>query len=118
MTVDLLKKKHTMSRSIIGKISLLLGGRTGLGRAGASMVAGVAAAVLFVGLFYVWSRMQVVQIGYDIASLEKTNKELKKRKRELMLELASLESPEVLERKARDKAGLVFPSIDKVVHVP
>ncbi len=109
---------YAMSGSIMSKLALFLGGRTGMGRAGAFMVAGAAAAVLFVGLFYVWSRMQVVQIGYDIARLEKTNKELEKRKRELMLELASLESPEALERKARDKAGLVFPSIDRVVHVP
>ena len=82
------------------------------------MVVVVAAATLLVALFFVWSRMQLVQIGYEISSLEKTNKALKKRESELMLETASLKSPVELERKARRKAGLVFPSIEKVVHVP
>ncbi len=88
------------------------------GRTGAFMVVVIAAAAMLVALFFVWSRMQLVQIGYEISRLEKTNKVLKKRERELMLETASLKSPVELERKARQKAGLVFPSIEKVVHVP
>jgi len=77
----------------------------------------LSAAVLFVGLFYVWTRMQIVQIGYEISTLEDKNKDLKNRKRELMLEMASLQSPGELEKKA-GKLGLVFPAVGKVVHVP
>ena len=61
--------------------------------------------------------MQIVQAGYEISALESKNKELANRKRELMLEIASLRSPEELEKKAR-KQGLVVPSINRVVHVP
>jgi len=35
----------------------------------------------------------------------------------LMVEMASLQSPKELEKKAR-KLGLVFPAMEKVVHVP
>lgn len=80
---------------------------------------GVSALIvsLFVGFFYVWNRMKIVQVGYEIAELEKKNKELKNRKRELLLEMASLESPGELEKKA-SRQGLRFPSIGKVIHVP
>ena len=40
----------------------------------------LAVTVLCVGLFYVWTRMQIVQIGYEISELESKNKELKNRK--------------------------------------
>lgn len=77
----------------------------------------LAVLLLLVGLFYVWTRMQQVQIGYEISRLEAMNKELKNRKRELHLELSSLQSPRELEAKAK-KLGLVRPSMDRVVHVP
>ena len=88
-----------------------------LRRAMPFMVVTISASLLLVGLFYVWTRMQIVQAGYEISALESKNKELANRKRELMLEIASLRSPEELEKKAR-KQGLVVPSINRVVHVP
>lgn len=81
------------------------------------MAVALSAAVLCVGLFYVWTRMQIVQLGYEISTLEAKNRELKDRKKELMVEMASLQSPTELEKKAR-KMGLVFPAMEKVVHVP
>ncbi len=77
----------------------------------------LAVVLLLVGLFYVWTRMQQVQIGYEISKLEAMNKDLKNRKRELHLELSSLQSPRELEAKAR-KLGLIYPPVGKVVHVP
>ncbi|MEW6348221.1 MAG: septum formation initiator family protein [Thermodesulfobacteriota bacterium] len=87
-------------------------------RAGAFAVTVVTVMVLCMGFFYVWTRMAMVRIGYEITTLEKKNQELKKRKSELLVELASLESPQELEAKAREKAGLIFPGIGKVIHVP
>jgi cell division protein FtsL len=81
------------------------------------MLVTVTCAILFVGLFYVWTRMQLVQIGYQISTVEAKNNELKNRKRELMLEIASLQSPKELEAKAA-KYGLSMPAVGKVVHVP
>jgi cell division protein FtsL len=84
---------------------------------GPFMAVVVSAAVLFVGLYYVWTRMQMVQTGFEISNLEKKNRELKKRTRELLLEIASLQSPDELEKKA-SKIGLRLPEMGKVVHVP
>jgi cell division protein FtsL len=86
-------------------------------RVGPFMAVVLSAAVLFVGLYYVWTRMQMVQTGYEISNLERKNRELKKRTRELLLEIASLQSPEELEKKA-SKIGLALPEMGKVVHVP
>jgi cell division protein FtsL len=93
-------------------------GTSNVGRAGALLAVALVAALLFVGLFYVWTRMQIVQIGYEIASLEKKNRILNQRKRELLLEIASLQSPGELEQQARQKANLIVPPMSKVVHVP
>jgi cell division protein FtsL len=96
----------------------LLGVSGSTSRGGTFLVATLAAIVLFTGLFYVWSRMRLVQIGYEITELERINNDLKKRKRELKLELASIEAPANLEKRAREEAGLIFPPISRVVHVP
>jgi cell division protein FtsL len=85
--------------------------------AGPVLIVALSGAILCVGFFYVWTRMQLVQIGYEISSLENKNNDLKKRKRELLLEIASLQSPQELEKKA-GKIGLVLPAMGKVVHVP
>jgi cell division protein FtsL len=91
--------------------------RTGIRRMGPFIGVVLSAAVLFVGLFYVWTRMQMVQIGYEISRTESKNRELQKRMRELTLEIASLQSPAELEKKA-SKIGLTLPPMDKVIHVP
>jgi len=89
----------------------------GIRRAVPLTVVILSVTILFVGLFYVRTRMQIVQIGYEISELETKNKDIKNRMRELQLEIASLQSPGELERKAR-KLGLVSPAMQRVVHVP
>jgi cell division protein FtsL len=93
-------------------------GRANIGRAGTVGALLMVVLLLFLGLFYVWTRMKLVQIGYEVADLEKKNTALNNRKRELSLEIASIQSPGELEKQARKKVGLVFPSIRRVVHVP
>lgn len=107
-----------MLRSVLARLALPATlQRPRIRRAAPFMVVVISASLLFVGLFYVWTRMQIVQIGYEISELSSKNKELANRKRELMLEIASLQSPQELEKKAR-KQGLIIPHIDRVVHVP
>ncbi len=99
------------------RFSRLAPGRAEIRRSAPFLALVVSVAVIIVGLFYVWTRMQVVQIGYEISSLEEKNKELQNRKRELLLEIASLQSPAELQQKAA-KQGLMFPGMGKVLHVP
>jgi cell division protein FtsL len=94
-----------------------LGDKAKIRRVGPIMAVVLSVAALIVGLYYVWTRMQMVQVGYEISELERKNRDLQKRARELMLEIASLESPSELEKKA-SKIGLSFPEMGKVVHVP
>lgn len=91
--------------------------RARIHRVGPFMAVVFCSAALFAGLYSVWQRMQTVQTGYEIATLERKNRELKKRQRELTLEIATLESPGELEKKA-SKVGLALPEMGKVVHVP
>lgn len=91
---------------------------SGLSRAGMILASVLVVWLLCMGLFYVWTRMQLVELGYEIAALEKKNEELKKRQRELSVEIASLQSPSELEKQARKRAGLTFPAVGRVVHVP
>lgn len=107
-----------MLQSHLGSLLRSTLGTPDMGRAGALIAVALVASLLFVGLFYVRTRMQIVQVGYEIASLEKKNRALKQRKRELLLEIASLQSPSELERQARRKANLIVPPMKKVVHVP
>lgn len=114
----LLKRAAARVASTARYVFALVPGKPELGRTGAVIATLLVGSLIFVGLFYVWTRMQLVQIGYEIANQEKENKELKKRKGELLVEIASLQSPQELEKKARKEAGLVYPEIGKVVHVP
>jgi cell division protein FtsB len=113
-----LKKIDQLLQSHLGNLLRSTLGTTAMGRAGALMAVALVGSLLFVGLFYVWTRMQMVQIGYEIASLEKKNRVLHQRKRELLLEIASLQSPGELEQQARQKANLIVPPMRKVIHVP
>jgi cell division protein FtsL len=87
------------------------------GGAGLFIAALIFTAVMVVGLFYVRTRMSLVEIGYEVSNLETRNRDLNKRCTELNIEIAFLESPADLEKKA-SKIGLVFPSAEKVIHVP
>ena len=112
-----LKRIPAVIWSGFGRFLKIISGRPELGRAGVTLAALLIITLIVVGLFNVWTRMRLVQTGYEIARLEKENKVLKKRKEELRVEIASLQSPQELEWKARQR-GLVFPTIDKVIHVP
>jgi hypothetical protein len=94
-----------------------LGEKLAIRYAGPFMAVVLSVAVIFVGLFYVRTRMQLVQIGYEISGLETKNRDLRKRVGELELEIASLQSPSELEKKAA-KIGLVFPPMGRVLNVP
>lgn len=107
----------TRVTGFIGRWTRAIADRVRIRNVGPFMGVVLSAAVLFVGLYYVWTRMQMVQTGFEISSLEKKNRELKKRTRELLLEIASLQSPEELEKKA-SRIGLALPEMGKVVHVP
>ena len=75
------------------------------------------ALLLLISLFIVWSRLQVVNLDYDIASLESQLRSLQHESQELRLESASLSRPARIERMARKSLGLRFPSPEQIITV-
>jgi cell division protein FtsL len=63
------------------------------------------ALLLLISLFIVWSRLQVVNLDYDIASLETQLRSLQHESQELRLESASLSRPARIEQLARARTA-------------
>lgn len=75
------------------------------------------ALMLAVSLFFVWSRVQVTGLDYQISRLESQVRDARKENRQLRLEAASLSSPERIERVARQKLNLRLPVSEQVITV-
>lgn len=75
------------------------------------------ALLLLISLFIVWSRLQVTNLDYDIASLESQLRGLQQESQELRLESASLSRPARIERLARKDLGLIYPSPEQIIMV-
>ena len=75
------------------------------------------AILLAVSLFFVWSRIQVVNLAYDISSLEGRVRGMQQETQRLRLEAASLRSPGRIERVALSDLGLRLPTPQQVITV-
>ncbi len=69
-----------------------------------------------VGLFYIWTHVQVVSVGYRIHALEKMQEELMRERKALLVEIALLKSPERLESIATTQLGLQTPKPQQFVY--
>ena len=78
------------------------------------------ASLLLIGvaLLHVWLRLQVVRMGYVLATTSKLYSRLEQEHRELRVEIATLTAPERLERLARKRLGLIPPEKGQVVVLP
>lgn len=98
---------------------------TSIGRARASegnRGDGLVSSVLFilvivisVLLFYTWSRVQVVRIGYEIFNANSEMRRLDQENKELILEIATLKSPKRIERIAREELKLLPPKDEQII---
>lgn len=77
----------------------------------------VIIVVLLFTLFYLWSRLEVVSLGYEIAEANKERKSLMDDNKRLKLESLSLKSPQRIEAIATDRLGLVYPKREQVIIV-
>lgn len=75
------------------------------------------AILLLVSLFFVWSRLQVVNLEYNISSLESRVRDLSQETRRLRLEAASLRNPVRIEQVAREQLGLRLPTPEQIIIV-
>ncbi len=66
-------------------------------------------------LFYVWSRVQVIQLGYEISSALKEGRKLLEANRKLRLEIATLKSYARIEKLAVEELKMSKPKPDQVI---
>ena len=64
---------------------------------------------VFLTLFYVRERVELVRMGYMMALSEKRKTDLEGKRRTLMLKLAKLKSPQRIQATARQELGFVDP---------
>ena len=72
--------------------------------------------LLFTGssISYVWSNFEGTQIGYDLSRLKQEERELKELNLKLKVELATLRSPQYLE-KAAGRLGLKEALLEQII---
>jgi cell division protein FtsL len=66
-------------------------------------------------LFYVWSRIQVIRLGYEISSALKEEKTLTEVNKRLRLEIATLKSYARIEKFAVEELRMAKPKPEQVV---
>jgi len=80
----------------------------------ALLAAIVIVSVLFL---YIWCRLTVVSMGYEISKANMDRSALLERSRRLKIEYMELKSPQRIERIATKELGLVHPSEGQLIKV-
>ena len=66
-------------------------------------------------LFYVWSRIQVIQLGYEISNALKEERALAEANKRLRVEIATLKSYTRIEKLAVEELRMAKPKPDQVI---
>jgi cell division protein FtsL len=66
-------------------------------------------------LFFVWSRIQVIQLGYEISLALKQERALTEGNKQLRLEIATLKSYSRIEKIAVEELSLSKPKPEQVI---
>ena len=84
----------------------------------------LAAWLVFMGLFitellfYTWSRVQCIQVRYEISEISADQKRLLKMQDNLKIELARLKAPQRISKIAKEQLGLVAPTSRQLIVIP
>ena len=84
----------------------------------------LAAWLVFMGLFiaellfYTWSRVQCVQVRYEISEITAEQERLVRLQDNLKIELARLKAPRRIAKIAKQQLGLVAPTSKQLIVVP
>lgn len=78
----------------------------------------IVAALVFFSLLFVWSRIEVVQIGYEISYANKVYQNVSRENQRLRVEVASLKSPSRIEEIAKNRLDLVHPTHEQIIIIP
>jgi len=84
----------------------------------------LAACLIFMGLFitellvYTWSRVQCIQVRYEISELAADQQRLVMLQENLKIELARLKAPQRIASIAKQQLGLVAPTSKQLIVIP
>jgi cell division protein FtsL len=78
----------------------------------------VMVLLTLVALFHVWSRVTVIDLNLKISEADNAIRESKQEASRLRLEVASLKTPERIEKIARDELGMTLPTDVQIRPVP
>ena len=78
----------------------------------------VIVTVIFCALLFVWSRLEVVQMGYEISRANQSYQSMIKENQRLRVEAASLKSPSRIEKIAKNQMGFVNPKQEQIIFIP
>lgn len=77
----------------------------------------IAFLVIGCSLFYVWAHHQIISLGYEISRLSQEEEALIEENKKLRIELATLKSPDRLEKKALQELGFINPQNGQLIIV-
>ena len=78
----------------------------------------IVTTLVFFTLLFVWSRLEVLQMGYVLSRGNQVYENLVKQNQCLRVEVASLKSPIRIEKLAKEKLGLINPTQGKIILIP
>lgn len=73
--------------------------------------------ILLFAFAFLWSRMAVVKLGYEISKANSARAELGEKRSRLKFEYEKLKSPERVEKIAASELGLIYPTGERIVNV-
>lgn len=77
----------------------------------------VAAPVIAASLFYVWTQVTTVQLGYALSKASEVHEALLEENRSLRIETATLRAPDRLKKLARTRFGHKNPRSSHVIRL-
>ena len=78
----------------------------------------LVAFMAILSLFYIWSRIQIVQYGYEINSLRVRQNILLESNKKLNVEVATLKAPQRIERVATERLKMRAPEQAQIRSLP
>lgn len=76
----------------------------------------IAVILTILGLFYVWTTMETIKLGYDINRLTNKKLKLEHKQKTLLIKKTALESPSRIYAIAK-KMGFIYPKEGEIIMI-
>lgn len=77
----------------------------------------LGAFIVVLSLFYIWSRVQIVQMGYEIHEIKKAQQRLVDENKKYKLELSVMKSPDRVQRYAEGDLKMAVPEESGIIEI-